>query len=624
MVAAVTGLAASEINLTILHTSDEHSNLMPAPLVDYFPDHEDSAPGGFARLATLVRQTRATRKTEPVLLLSSGDFIGGTPFSWLILNNRSPEIDIMRKLGYVATTFGNHEFDYGPDTFVSYFLRNRQASSSMSLLSSNIVIPPQHPFNSLPVRKNLITTLPGGLKLGIFALLGKGAHRLSPAAKPLDFADQIACARREVAELKAAGAGIIVALTHSGFNEDRDLANAVPEISLILGGHDHIQTSPPQMAGNTIIMHSGHYLRTVGQLDLAWDTATRRLRLRNSETGAPFIHLLDSRIPEDPEIAEIISDHLQELNDFVRNFTGGDFPDMRQIIARSDFALEKHQMVRESAVGNYIADAMRLAAEKVTGDKVHFAFHANGIIRGNITPGTIGESKGKISFFDLATLSGLGSGPDGKPGYPLVSIYLTGAEVLNLLEIAALLPLLWGDVYFLQVSGLRYSYDPARAYWLWLPIINKPLPACRAILAAARFDGEGLQRPGSDTPLLADDKTLYHIVTTHYLGTYLPMISQKLPQLKLVLKNRQGQPVDLAKTIIYNGNREFKLWEAVARHTISLASHSGEIARIPDYYRQTGNRIVVSRGLSLWFWPAVTALLLSMAVALIYRRRQKP
>lgn len=259
-----------------------------------------------------------------------------------------------------------------------------------------------------------------------------------------------------------------------------------------------------------------------------------------------------------------------------------------------------------------------------TGRKVDFAFHANGIIRGNITPSTLAENEGNISMFDLCMISGLGSGPDNNPGYPLVSFYLTEAELMNMLEISTLLPLLWGDVFFLQVSGLSYEYDPARAVWFNIPFINKPLPAYRSIINAWKHPGDGIQKSYQLVSLDASSSKLYHVATTHYLATYLPMVGKRLPRLNIVLKNSQGEPVELEQTIIKTNGRELKLWEATARYAASFATSTHVIATIPDYYRQTQNRIVVVKGPSLWFYPCILLFIaITIAGISLFLKRRK-
>ncbi len=594
--------AARQLNFTIIHTSDEHSSLLPAPLGDYLANEPSPARGGFARLSTLVKQIRSDVGTETVLLLSSGDFSGGTPFAWLGLSGNSIELELMKEIGYNATVLGNHEFDYGPDSLVQ-----RLNSPAPPLLSSNLVIPEGHPLQNTGIRRNLLLTTNLGIKIGIFALLGKGAHRLSPTAKPLDFSDQHAAARREIAALQASGAAVIIALTHSGYYEDVELAEKVSNIDLILGGHDHLAFDKPVTVGKTIIMHSGSYLRTAGRLDLCLDSSSRHLRLRNHALGAPFLYSLDSNIAENKTIGVICNQMLVELNAAIASYSDGLLTNMITPIARSSRPLIKHQAICETSVGNFIADAMRLEAAKVTGRHVDFAIHANGIIRGDIHPSTLASTSGAISLYDLVTTCCLGSGADGRPGYPLVSFYVTGAEMLNLLEVATLLPILWSDVYFLQFSGLRYWYDANRAIWFNIPFVNKPLPAYRSILRAERYTGDGVQHTENFAPISRDQR-LYHVTTTHYMASYLPMAGRKLPRLKIVFKNSDGKPLELDETIIRHNNGEFKLWEAVVRYAAGFATDSSGLPVIPDYYQEHGGRIIPAKGQSLWLWPGIMAL----------------
>ncbi|MBU1105241.1 MAG: bifunctional metallophosphatase/5'-nucleotidase [Candidatus Riflebacteria bacterium] len=627
----LTGIAtAKQLHFTVLHTSDEHSSLLPVPFINYHMGERDFASGGFAKLAALVKEIRAQQADTQVLLLSSGDFTGGTPFSWLILKNQSSELEIMRRLGYNATTIGNHEFDYGPQILADYLLRSGSTTNSLPVIASNLVAPENHDLNRAGIRKNLLLSLSNGLKVGIFALFGKGVHRVSPDAKPVNFSDQHKTAQEQIIALKTAGAQVIIALTHSGINEDRELAAAVPGIHLILGGHDHLQFEKPEQIENTLIMHSGYYLQTMGQLDLAWDLEEQRLKLCNQLTKAPLLHHIDSSIKEDAEIAGIVNGYLSLLDEFIATFTESEFTDSRQIIARSDFVLARGEAFSESTVGNFITDAMRFETEKVTGEKVDFAIQANGTIRGSLLIGSGKDNAGKICLFDLISISSMGCGPDQNPGYPLVSLYFTGEEIYKLLEISALLPQLWGDIYFLQYSGLRYSYDPRRTFWIkQLPFINKPLPAYRSILSAEKLATSGtLSAENVYTALDSSRDKLYHLVTTRYLAAYLPMIGTRLPRLKLTIKNKQGQPVSLDDTIIRDKGREFKVWEATTRYAASFARGTDGLPIIPERYRKTEGRITVGKGSWLWLWPIVTGItamliLLLLACHFLRRRRSK-
>ncbi|HHW73625.1 MAG TPA: hypothetical protein GX744_00005, partial [Firmicutes bacterium] len=113
----------SELWLTVIHTNDEHSAVIPhSPAVDFYPDLPNKTIGGYARLATAVERIREQKAAEgePVLLLSAGDFTGGTPFGWLVPEGIPAQIKIKQLMGYDAVAIGNHEYDYGTDLLARY------------------------------------------------------------------------------------------------------------------------------------------------------------------------------------------------------------------------------------------------------------------------------------------------------------------------------------------------------------------------------------------------------------------------------------------------------------------------------------------------------------------------
>ncbi len=612
---------------TILHTSDEHSVLLPIPLVDYDPGQENPALGGYARLATLVDHIRNEKADEPVLLFSSGDNIGGTPFAWLIPLGYSPEIELMKAVGYNATTLGNHEFDYGPDLLAEYFFRAGYPGQSRDLpvLASNLVLPEGHSLREAGLQENHLFSLPNGINLGVFGILGRSAYEVATMAEPADIDDPLSAAERQVSLLREAGADIIVALTHSGIEEDRELASRVDGIDIILGGHDHLPLHQPESVNNTFIMHSGNYLQYLGNYEFEWNSETGELALVTDLHQSDYFLPLSSILEEDPVILEMTMEYLEKLNDFVAAHTGGRFADVREPVVHSGFPLEIPHPFEETAVGNFVTDAMRLMAEEITGERVDVAFQADGVIRADIMPGTMEWSEGKISLFDLVTVSGLGTGPDGQAGYPLVSLYLTGREILNVLEISTLLSQVLGDIYFLQVSGMRFAFDPGKATWGRLPD-GRPIPAYRAVARAEMYAGEGIQDDVNYESLVNDQ--LYHVVTDYYLTSFLPMVGEVLPRLTVELKDRNGLPVSPEQTIIIDDQREYKVWEAVAGYAASLAADD-EIGLpvIPAYYRLVGERITRLEGTPLIYWSyfyiAGIILIIFLVVVLVVKKARR-
>jgi 5'-nucleotidase len=103
---------------TILHTNDMHSSFIGmGPAADYTPFtlNDDATRGGYARLAGLIAKRKEARTAQgPVLVLDAGDYSMGTPFG-AASRETGGELQLMSRMGYDATTFGNHDFDLGPD-----------------------------------------------------------------------------------------------------------------------------------------------------------------------------------------------------------------------------------------------------------------------------------------------------------------------------------------------------------------------------------------------------------------------------------------------------------------------------------------------------------------------------
>ena len=605
---------------TILHTNDEHSILRPIPLVDYHTERDNPTLGGFARLATAVREIREQKAEidEPILLFSGGDIMGGSPFAWLILNDEAPEIKLMQYLGYDAMVVGNHEFDYGPETLASYLklAGYPENHERMAVISSNIEIPIGHSLNDAEILRTKIFELNNGLRVGVFGLLGKEATDVAPLAAPIKFTDQHETARKYVVELRDQNVDVIVAITHSGTIEDRALAQSVPGIDVIVGGHDHVALYQPIIENNTIIVQSGYYLRNLGMLELAYDTNEQKVIVLNDENDTPFLTPLDFSVPEDSTTAEMIASYSAKLNSFLSEFTDGFFDDYASVIGFSEFSLNHSPAFRETAAGNITTDAMRLITEKVTGKRVDFAFQGNGVIRADVIPGTMPWSEGALTFMDIATSAGLGTGPDLQPGYPIVSVYLTGEEIHRVLEISALLSQYLGDIYFLQVSGLRFEVDLERSILFRIPFVGTPIPTYSAVFGAELFMGDGIQNEDGPWQKLEKDNTLYHVVSDYYVASFLPMIGDLLPNLQLILKDENGNPLEsIDDAVVQRDGRELKVWQTLTEYIATLPEVNGS-PTIPNDYQQVGDRIIITKGFPLIVWPIL--ILIAIISLLIF------
>ena len=230
--------------LVILHTNDTHSNIDP------FPENHSKYPGmgGIAKRYAIIKKIKA--KEPNVLLLDSGDIFQGTPYFNTF--NGVLEMKCMSRLGYDASTMGNHDFDIGMDGF----LKAKQYADFPFLCAN-------YDFSNT-ILKNETQTFKifkkGSIKIGVFGigvelsgLVTREAYGDTIYHDPIEVANQTA------AKLKKEKCDLVICLSHLGFeyrdNEkvsDKKLAKNSKHIDIILGGHTHTFLEKPVIEKNKV------------------------------------------------------------------------------------------------------------------------------------------------------------------------------------------------------------------------------------------------------------------------------------------------------------------------------------------------------------------------------------
>ncbi len=227
---ALGGTARGEaFELTVLHTNDTHSFAAGITPRDEPCDEDPACFGGYARLAAAVQKRRSEKKN--VLFLDAGDRWQGTLFFSV---EGVPLIEWAESvLNWDALTLGNHEFDLGCEETARYAAR-----AKTPILAANLLHAPGCPMRDAGVRPWIIREV-GGRRVGIFGIANDEVRDISKALPAILFLSREDAARRAVRALRAAGADIVIALTHIGFASDKALAGRVSGIDLIVGGHTH-------------------------------------------------------------------------------------------------------------------------------------------------------------------------------------------------------------------------------------------------------------------------------------------------------------------------------------------------------------------------------------------------
>lgn len=593
---------------TILHTNDEHGSLLPHPQVDYTDNQHNQARGGFARLATMVDSIRTEKQeqNESVFLFSGGDIMGGFPHSFLVMAGQAPELHLMQEIGYDVITIGNHEFDYGPDKLADYLKATGypEAHEKTIFMGSNTYPPEDHPLHQMDIPRNTILETESGLQIGVLGLIGRGAEQSATLTDPVDFTDPIEEGIEQASNLREAGAEVVIAVNHMGVTEDRELARKADDIDLIVGGHSHDSLYEPIIENGTPIVQAGYYTQYLGRLDLEYDRNTGELTLLNEETDMPYLHEIHTGIAPDPEIQSLADAYTDSLNQYLADWTDDRYTDIHEIIASSDFKLSRSPANTENQLGNFVTDAMRLYTSDVIGDQIDFAFQADGALRAHLYPGTTEGAEGDLMLHDIITTVGLGSGLDDRPGYPMVTAWLTGEEIRRVMEISLLLSDLFGSSYFLQASGLRMEYDHDRAIFMRIPFAGTPIPSNRGVMNLERYTGSGPQFDDQFREIpRGEDHRLYLIAADYYIASFLPLVGEIVPHLDLTLKDHNGNEIEVNDAIVKREDgRELKMWETVVGYTDSYGVAPG---KLPNEYEPTGERLMAQQTFPLWIWPVI-------------------
>ena len=601
--------AAPGTAVDIVFTHDTHSHLNTFTTV---VDGLETELGGFARMNTLIEAQRA--QNPDTLVIDGGDFSMGTLIQ-TVFETQAAELRMLGHLGCDVTTLGNHEFDYRSKGLAN-MLTSAQASGDAvpAMVVCNVDWDTMEAEGLTEGQQRLkdaftaygvsdYTVLEkGGVDIAVVGVFGKDALACAPTCE-LKFEDPIEAVKQTVADIKAnEDVDMIVCVSHSGTwedeskSEDELLAKAVPDLDLILSGHTHTEIEKPIQHGSTYVVSCGEYGKNLGEL-----TLTQQADGRWAMSAYELIPIT-SDIAVHAATQQTIDSFMDTVDtDYLARF--GYTKD--QVLAENDivFSTQKdlENIHEEHNLGDIIADAYVYAVENADdydGVPVDLAVVPSGTVRDTY-------ARGDITVEQVFNSFSLGIGADGVPGYPLISVYLTGREIRTAAEIDASVSDFMTTAR-LYCSGLNFTYNPHRL------LLNKVTDVC------LEDDGQRVA--------LEDDK-LYRIVADLYSGQMLSAVTDmSYGILAIVPKYADGTPItDFEDVIITENGRELKAWDSIARYMASFADTDGDgIANVPAYYSTTHGRKLVDTSrspLALLKNPnkftAVYAGLLAVAVLLI-------
>ncbi len=303
---------ARPIDITVLYTTDIHGHLQPTSDYD-----GNQGVGGLLRCATRIEQIRSEK--ENVLLVDCGDLIQGSAESYLT-GGRST-IQAMEYLAYDAWTMGNHEFDWGLPKLLALHDATR-----LPMLAANIVGRPGRP-NPLSKVQPFIVKEFDGVRIAVVGLITPGVPTWSTPDLLGDalFERSLIALRRTMPLVQAAKPDVLLLTTHQGYrpygddhaNEINAIAEAFPEFDAILGGHSHQPVERALVGGHTLYSQAGYYGIWLGQLDLTYDSVSRRLTQKQAR-----LHRIGSDVPLHTGLTAVVQTDLDRATDYLGRVVG--------------------------------------------------------------------------------------------------------------------------------------------------------------------------------------------------------------------------------------------------------------------------------------------------------------
>lgn len=333
------------LTLQLLATSDTHGKFMP---FDYSFNGKDDS-GSLAQISTSVKDLR--KQNPNTILVDAGDIIQGNSQE-IFLNEKNPMILGMNYMNYDTITLGNHEFNYGVTK-----LNTIISKANATILCGNVY----NKDGSLIGQPYKIVEK-AGVKVGIIGMTNPNIVKWDgPNLKDYKVTSPIVETKKVINEIKDK-VDIMIAVNHTSdgseyIDEDsaENLAKACPELSVIVGAHEHKGVPKKVLSNNILFVENKSGAASLSKVDIKLTKKDGKYVLadKSKDLSSDLIYMKDSKTKEsikpDSEFEKFVKpqhdEAIKDANTVIGELKGGPLAKADEIKGISTAQVEDTAMI---------------------------------------------------------------------------------------------------------------------------------------------------------------------------------------------------------------------------------------------------------------------------------------
>lgn len=301
------------MKLVFLHSSDTHGFLLPT---DYQTKEDYGSPFGLSRVSAAIKSEKAKYGEDNVVVTDAGDCLQGSPLASYTHAVDTQKFKALKtftqaynQVGYDARCLGNHDFNFGLD-YLAYYVDNNKAP----IINDNIL---DAETNVPAFGKEYQIIEKNGVKIGLLGITTQYIPHWEPAdhVKGLKFVSALERIKH-YAKILRPQVDVLAVMYHGGFesdpvsgeatephrgeNEGYQILTEVPEVDVMLTGHQHRRLN--LVANDTAIVQPGYRGEAIGEVILEIDDQTKKIKKLSTK-------LVDTKdYDPDPEMVDLVKD----------------------------------------------------------------------------------------------------------------------------------------------------------------------------------------------------------------------------------------------------------------------------------------------------------------------------